>query len=181
MKRPRDGDRRAAFLSSLPAPKNAASKTSLIPDAGAAAAPATAKATNAVAAASQEVEFEVDADAYSDVSEHNSGDGGDGSDTSAGAVAPPDADDDAPALGPTYPPPDYYAHAYPEVPDEEQEQTLDYSNRMFDQSVPVEGAVTWPPHPPLPPLPVCAAADAPPSPPGASAGAARAAPRCQIP
>lgn len=142
-KRPRDGDRKSAFLSSLPAPKNAAAKPSTtVACAAAAVAPApTAAAPHDIGA---DLEFEVDAAAYSD--------GSDGSDDSSHEAAPPlsasaallvKADDEGPALGPSFPPPDYYAYAYPEAADDEQLQghTLDYSNPIFDQSVPVEGAV----------------------------------------
>ena len=139
-KRARDGDRKSAFLSSLPAPKNAA-KTSLIPVAGAPAAP-TAVAARAADTAGNEPEFEVDAAAYSSGGDDDS----DASDAVAAAHAGPqlDAEEDAPALGPSYPPPDYYAQAYPEVEEDgaQQEYDPDYSNPMFDQSVPVEGTVT---------------------------------------
>jgi hypothetical protein len=155
-KRPRGGDRRSAFLSSLPAPKNAAATPALIPAAGAAAsasASASASAAGASAgvaaggetcgpATAVEQEFEVDSAAYSE---------DDSSSGSPPASAAPQlhADDDAPALGPSYPPPDYYALAYPEVGDDSvaEEREMDYSNAMFDQSVPVEGAVLCQPPP----------------------------------
>jgi hypothetical protein len=151
-KRPRDGDRKSAFLSSLPAPKNASAKPSTtLACAAATVAPATTAAAPYDTAADNE--FEVDAAAYSDGSDGSDGNSNEGAPPpSASAALLAHADDDGPALGPSFPPPDYYANAYPEVADDEQLQhhALDYSNPMFDQSVPVEGAVMLPcftPHP----------------------------------
>jgi hypothetical protein len=147
-KRPRDGDRKTAFLSSLPAPKHSA-KTSLL-SAGGAAVVAEVQSAPQVAPAADEDNFEVDAAAYSDAD--GSGNGSEDCDPSpppACRAAQSDADDQAPSLGPSYPPPDCSAFAYPEVQDFEpvQEQFLDYSNPIFDQSVPVEGAVKPQPSP----------------------------------
>ena len=79
------------------------------------------------------------------MSRYSEGDGTSSSPLAAAAPQLHDADDDAPALGPSYPPPDYYALAYPEVDGDgdgvAEEREMDYSNAMFDQSVPVEGAV----------------------------------------